>query len=239
MEHIIHLTKDKKFKTIIELQEPYVLQQRKNVYLHLCYSIMSQQLSTKVADVFHQRFINLYGGKEPTAAQIAGTPFETLRGIGLSNAKARYVHNVSNFFIEEKITDDRLYEMSNEELIKYLTQIKGVGQWTVEMILMFTLGREDIFAVDDLGIQQAICRLYKVDPSNKKAMKEKMLGISKKWKPYRTYACRYLWGWKDNSPDPKAKSTKKNAKSIKEKKSVKKKNTKSVKEKKRVKKKRA
>ena len=88
--------------------------------------------------------------------------------------------------------------MKDEELIKYLTQIKGVGQWTVEMILMFTLGREDIFAADDLGIQQAICKLYRVDASDKKAMKQEMLRISSKWSPYRTYACRYLWGWKDN-----------------------------------------
>ena len=99
MEHIIHLTKDKKFKKIVELQEPFILGKRKNVYLHLCYSIMSQQLSTKVADVFHRRFLQLYGGKEPTAQQIAVTPFETLRGIGLSNAKAYYVLNVCNFFI--------------------------------------------------------------------------------------------------------------------------------------------
>ncbi|HEX2629730.1 MAG TPA: DNA-3-methyladenine glycosylase 2 family protein [Chitinophagaceae bacterium] len=203
MEHISHLTKDKKIKKIIELQEPYVLQIRKKVYLHLCNSIMSQQLSTKVADVFHRRFIDLYGGKEPTAQQIAETPFEVLRSIGLSNAKANYVLNVSRFFIDEKITDSKLYKMSNEEVIQYLTQIKGVGRWTVEMILMFTLGREDVFAVDDLGIQQAICKLYKIDSTDKKAMKEKMLQVSKKWSPYRTYACRYLWGWKDNVPEAK------------------------------------
>jgi DNA-3-methyladenine glycosylase II len=200
MEHIIHLTKDKKFKKIIDLQEPHVLETKKNVYLHLCYSIMSQQLSTKVADVFHRRFLELYAGKEPTAKQIVETPFETLRGIGLSNAKANYVLNVSRFFIDEKITDAKLYKMSNDEVIQYLTQIKGVGRWTVEMILMFTLGREDVFAVDDLGIQQAICKLYKIDAADKKVMKEKMLSVSKKWSPYRTYACRYLWGWKDNAP---------------------------------------
>lgn len=197
MEHLIHLNKDKKLQKITALQQPYVLQTRNNVYLHLCYSIMSQQLSTKVADVFHRRFLELYGGKEPTAKQIAATPFETLRAIGLSNAKANYVLNVSRFFIEEKITDARLQKMSNEALIKYLSKIKGVGQWTVEMILMFTLGREDIFAVDDLGIQQAICKLYKIDATDKKVMKEQMLKVSAKWSPYRTYACRYLWGWKD------------------------------------------
>lgn len=201
MPHIEHLSKDKKFKKILELQEPYVLAKRKHIHLHLCNSIMSQQLSTKVADVFQKRFLNLYNGKTPTAAQIAATPFETLRAIGLSNAKANYVLNVCNFFIEENITDARLHKMSNEELIKYLTQIKGVGQWTVEMVLMFTLGREDIFAIDDLGIQQAMCKLYKIDAADKKTMKEKMLSVSKKWSPYRTYACRYLWGWKD-APAP-------------------------------------
>lgn len=200
MEHIVHLGKDKKFQKIIALQEPCVLVKRKNIYLHLCTSIMSQQLSTKVADVFHQRFLNLYGKKTPTAQQIANTPFETLRGIGLSNAKANYVLNVCRFFMEEKITDAQLYKMDNEAVIKHLTQIKGVGRWTVEMILMFSLGREDVFPVDDLGIQQAVCKLYGIDATDKKLMKEKMLKISKKWSPYNTYACRYLWGWKDNTP---------------------------------------
>jgi len=203
MLHIGHLSRDKKIKKIIDLQEPYILEKHNNVYLHLCYSIMSQQLSTKVADVFHRRFLDLYKGKEPTVKQIAETPFEKLRGIGLSNAKANYVLNVCRFFIEEKITDERLQQMSNEEIIDYLSRIKGVGQWTVEMVLMFTLGREDVFALDDLGIQQSICKLYKIEASDKKAMKQQMLKISAKWSPYRTYACRYLWGWKDNSPELK------------------------------------
>ena len=197
MEHLTHLAKDKLFKKILEGQQSCVLEKRNNIHLHLCNSIMSQQLSTKVADVFQRRFLELYKGKVPTAKQIAGTPFETLRSIGLSNAKAKYVLNVSRFFIEEKITDARLHKMGSEELIKYLSQIKGVGQWTVEMILMFSLGREDIFAVDDLGIQQSICTLYKIDTTDKKVMKQQMLKISSKWSPYRTYACRYLWGWKD------------------------------------------
>jgi DNA-3-methyladenine glycosylase II len=198
--HIIHLSKDKKLKKIIEAQEPFILARRKNVYLHLCASIMSQQLSTKVAKVFHQRFLNLYKTKNPSPQQILDTPFDTLRGIGLSNAKANYVHNVCKFFVENKITDARLYKMSNEEVIDLLTQIKGVGRWTVEMILMFTLGREDVFAIDDFGIQQSIIKLYKLDGADKKLMKEKMLLISSKWSPYRTYACRYLWGWKDTVP---------------------------------------
>jgi len=197
MSHIIHLSKDKKLKKIIEAQEPFLLDKRKNVYLHLCKSIMSQQLSTKVADVIFNRFINLFGTKTPKAQQILDTPFEKLRSIGLSNAKVNYVHNVCKFFIDEKLEDKKLHKLTDEGVIVYLTQIKGVGRWTAEMILMFTLGREDVFAVDDLGIQQGMIKLYKLDATNKKLLKEKMISLSDKWKPYRTYACRYLWNWKD------------------------------------------
>jgi DNA-3-methyladenine glycosylase II len=127
MEHIIHLSKDKRLKKIIDLQQPYVLVPEQNICLQLCYSIMSQQLSTKVAAVFHQRFINLYGGKDPSIEQIADTPFETLRGIGLSNAKANYVLNVSRFFIDEKITDAQLHAMSNEGTNKISYENKRGG----------------------------------------------------------------------------------------------------------------
>lgn len=200
MQHIAHLSNDKKLKKIIELQEPFILKKRKQVWLHLCASIMSQQLSTRVADVIYKRFLQLFPKQKPAPQLVIDMPFETLRGIGLSNAKTNYVKNVCIFFLEEKITDASLYKMSDEELIRYLSQIKGVGQWTVEMILMFTLGREDILALDDLGIQQSMIKLYKIEAANKKELKEKMLRHSARWSPYRTYACRYLWGWKDNVP---------------------------------------
>ena len=102
--------------------------------------------------------------------------------------------NVCTFFIEKQLTDQKLYKLSDEELIQLLTEIKGVGKWTVEMILMFALQRENVFAVDDLGIQQKMCSIYNIDATNKKEMKLKMEIISKRWSPYRTYACRYLWG---------------------------------------------
>lgn len=197
MPHIIHLSKDKKLGKVIALQEKYELKKRNHVHLHICSSIMSQQLSTKVAAVIYARFLALFKKKNPSPKDIVAIPFEQLRAIGLSNAKTNYVLNVCNFFIDHKITDAQLHKMESEELINFLVQIKGVGRWTVEMILMFTLGREDVFAVDDLGIQQAMTKLYKLDAADKKGMKLKMLQLSEKWKPYRTYACRYLWGWKD------------------------------------------
>ena len=197
MPHIIHLSKDKKLQKIISIQEKYVLQKRNHVHLHICASIISQQLSTKVAAVIYARFLALFNKKNPGPNEIIAISFDRLRSIGLSNAKTNYVLNVCNFFIENKLTDYRLHKMEDEELINYLTQIKGVGRWTAEMILMFTLGREDVFAIDDLAIQQAVCKLYNIDSADKKAMKLQMLKISSKWSPYRTYACRYLWGWKD------------------------------------------
>ena len=197
MDHILHLSKDKKLKKLIDDQPAFVLQKRKKVYLRLCSSILSQQLSTTVAKVLYNRFLDLYDGKEPTPKQILQTPPEVFRGIGFSNAKASYVHNVCRFFIENKVTDSALHKMSNEEIIKFLTQIKGVGKWTVEMILMFTLGREDVFAFDDLGLKQSVVKLYNIKETDKKLLLKKMEAISRKWSPYRTYACRYLWNWKD------------------------------------------
>lgn len=198
MSYREHLSKDKRFKKIIETEEVYTLKKRKNICIYLCASIMSQQLSTKVATVIYNRFLALYGKKEPTPQQIIDTPFEVLRGIGLSNAKVSYVKNVALFEIESGMDHRKLSKMDNEEVIAYLTPIKGVGRWTVEMLLMFALGREDVFAIDDLGIQNAMIKLYKLDKEERKKLKEDMLKISAKWSPYRTYACKHLWNWKDN-----------------------------------------
>lgn len=201
MKHITHLSKDKRLKKLIDVQETFILEKRNKVYLRLCSSILSQQLSTTVAKVLYKRFLVLYDGKEPSAKKILKTPAEVFRSIGFSNAKASYVHNVCRFFIDNKITDAQLQKMSNEEVIKLLTQIKGVGKWTVEMILMFTLGREDVFAIDDLGLKQGVIKLYKIKETDKKLLQKKIEAISLKWSPYRTYASRYLWNWKDNPPE--------------------------------------
>ena len=195
--HLEHLSKDKKLAPILRSVTPYELKKRKNICLRLCASIMSQQLSTRVAEFIFKRFLELYDGNEPTPQQIIDTPFDKLRAVGLSNAKVNYVQNVAKYLLENGKDDKAINKMSDDEVIDFLTQIKGVGRWTVEMLLMFTLGREDVFAVDDLGIQQAMTKVYKLDAADKKAMKEKMLKISAKWAPYRTYACFYLWKYKD------------------------------------------
>jgi DNA-3-methyladenine glycosylase II len=200
MDYITHLSKDRKLKKIIDSSEPKLLRQQKKVYLYLCASIVSQQLSTKVADVIWKRFLALYKPGQPSAQQIADTPIDQLRSVGLSNAKASYVQNVARFAIEQGMEWKQLNKMSDEEVIQYLIQIKGVGRWTVEMLLMFSLARPDVFAVDDLGIQQAMIGIYRLNITDKKKLREELFRISKKWSPYRTYACLHLWRWKDNSP---------------------------------------
>ena len=192
-----HLEKDRKLSKILVEALPE-LTLHKNIPIRLMASIMSQQLSTHVSRVIFRRFLELYNGKEPTVIKVLGTDPTVLRGIGLSNNKVSYILNVAEFCIENKITDKKLQQMDNATIIELLTEIKGVGKWTVEMLLMFSLGREDVFAVDDLGIQQAMIRLYKLDNTDKKALKEKMLQLSEKWSPYRTYACIHLWQWKDD-----------------------------------------
>src|SRR5205085_9463969 len=171
MSHMVHLNKAKKLQKVIAKQHPHKLSKKENVHLDICGSIISQQLSTKVATVIKKRFMDLFegpserpgrAGNTPTPADILAVPFDKLRGIGLSNAKTNYVRNVCEFFIAHQLTDERLHKMEDEELIEFLTQIKGIGRWSAEMILMFTLGREDVFAADDLGIQQAMIKLYKL-----------------------------------------------------------------------------
>lgn len=196
MSYQRHLKKDKGLAELVK-GEAYILKKRKNTAIRLIASIVSQQLSTTVAAIIFKRFLDIYKGKEPSLQAIIDTPFDTLRSIGLSNSKVNYVQNVAQFFLSQKITDKQLYAMEPEAVIELLTQIKGVGRWTVEMLLMFSLGHEDVFAVDDLGIQQAMIKLYKIKYSTKKELQTKMLKRSLSWAPYRTYACLHLWNWKD------------------------------------------
>jgi len=197
LKYIEHLKADKKLAKIIKQPMPK-LNVSEDPMLDLIHSIVSQQLSVHVASIIFKRFIDLYGKSGPTAKKILKSPVEKLRSIGLSGQKALYIQNVASFHLENGIHKAELSLMTNDGVITYLTQIKGVGRWTVEMLLMFSLGREDVFAVDDFGIQQAMISVYKLDKLEKKEQKLKMLKLSGKWAPYRTYACLHLWRHKDS-----------------------------------------
>lgn len=199
MKHLQHLKKDKVLASILKHQQPVELKPEKNLCLFLCYSIIGQQLSTKVAAVIRERFRALYAHRKPSAATILSTPFEQLKSIGLSTSKTTYILNVCEYFIQHQLSDAKLHRMNDHEIISCLTKIKGVGKWTAEMTLMFAMQREDVFSDDDLGIQQQMIKLYSLNFQNKKTHKEQMNAIADRWKPYRSYACRYLWGWKDTA----------------------------------------
>lgn len=196
MRYLKHLRKDVLLAPLIvngkELPEV-----QDNIPIRLMRAIVSQQLSTRVAAVIWDRFLGLYNRREPSCKRVLETPSEKLRSVGLSEAKVNYVKSVASFCLEQKITAKRLSTMSDEEVIHLLTQIKGVGVWTVQMLLMFSLGRPDVFAPDDGGIQQAMAALYGLDYTNKRQLKVSMNAIAEQWSPYRTYACLYLWEWKD------------------------------------------
>jgi DNA-3-methyladenine glycosylase II len=196
MSYKKHLQKDKRLAAILK-GDTHVLTLQKNIPIRLMASIISQQLSTKVAAIIFDRFLALYPGKKPTIQKVLDTSEETLRGIGISYAKIKYIYAVAIFCQVHTITDKKLAQLPDEAIIDLLVQINGVGKWTVQMLLMFSLGRENVFAVDDLGIQQAMVKLYRLDPSNKKELKAKMLSISEAWSPFKTYACLHLWRWKD------------------------------------------
>jgi DNA-3-methyladenine glycosylase II len=191
-----YLQKDKKIFSLLQSSDEIKLQKRKNVFLQLTRSVAGQQLSTKAAHAIFQKFLNII--PETTPQAILTLDIEQLRAVGFSYSKSAYIQNIAKFWIDENITDKTFTKLSDEEIIIYLTKIKGVGSWTVEMLLMFTLGRQDVFAVDDLGIQQAMCRLYGWDETNKKEMKIKMLAKAKTYSPNTTLICMHLWKWKDN-----------------------------------------
>lgn len=192
----IHLSKDPVFKPLIENIEMPPPDSRGDLYESLVRSICGQQLSVKAARTIHGRFLDLFEDGYPYPDEVLAFEIPELRAVGLSNSKAAYIQNVAEFFKTEKLENKEWSGMTDDDIIKYLTQIKGVGKWTVQMILMFTLNRPDILPVDDLGIQHGIKGLYKLEETGKE-LKKKMVEIAEPWRPFRTHACRYLWRWKD------------------------------------------
>ena len=200
------------------------LPDRGSVYESLLRAIISQQISTAAARSIKKKFTEYFGNRYPTIDEVLNIEIEKLRGLGLSSQKAVYIKSVAEFFknLNQDTTPSSLHGASqrealnspgslsgsrplgrvgegvtDEELIKELTKIKGVGRWTVEMILIFTLGRPDVFAIDDLGLQQSVISLYKLKKS--KTLKKRILKISERWSPNRSLASRYLWAWRDGN----------------------------------------
>ena len=166
----------------------------KDVYLDMVEIIISQQLSGKVAKVIYDRFLNLFENKYPKPKDLLKTDDQILRNAGLSNSKAKYVKNLAEFALKNDLSLKKIESMTDEEIIAYLSQIKGIGKWSVEMLLIFSLDRPDVFPYDDLVIKKSIIDIYGLK-SEGKALISRMIKIADKWKPNRTTASRLLWAY--------------------------------------------
>lgn len=166
-----------------------------DIYIALTDCIISQQISVKVANVIFARYCQLFPNEYPSPEKVLQKTDEEMRSAGLSFQKIGYLRNLATFQLEKKLTYDDLQPLSDEEIIQLISQVKGIGRWTVEMLLMFSLNRPNVFPVDDLAIRQKIVKAYQLTEEGK-ALKQKMLEIGKNWEPFRTYICMYLWRWK-------------------------------------------
>lgn len=175
----------------------YELQRSEDYFASLCREIVGQQLNGKVARIIYERFLKLFPNKKVTAPTVIKIKDEMIRGTGMAWSKVRFIKDLSQKVIEGQLKLDVIDKLRNDDVIKELTKVKGIGPWTAEMFLMFALGRPDVFSHGDYGLKKAIMRMYgfKKEPSKTRIEK-----IVSKWSPYRTYACCILWESLDNKP---------------------------------------
>lgn len=175
---------------IIKKFELVNLVKRERYFADLVESIIGQQLSIKAASTIIGRFINLTG--EPDPEVIIRTEAEDLRSCGISGAKIRYIKHLAESVLSGNLVFDKFDKMSNDEIIKELTRVKGIGLWTAHMFLIFTMGRNDILAFGDQGIRRAVKINYGTeDYPDEKYLRE--LADTNGWSPYESIVCRYLW----------------------------------------------
>ena len=186
---IKHLKTDNKLKKIIQKYPVPNFSHNTNYFDALSKSIIYQQLSGKVARIIYNRFLNLFPAKNPDPNYYLDINGSDLKKIGLSKQKINYINNLSIFFINNK--DEHLFNnLSEQEIHDKLIIIKGIGKWTIDMFMMFTLYKTDILPVGDLGIKKAFKNLYNLQKLPSEAF---MNQKSNNWKPYRTIASCYLW----------------------------------------------
>ncbi|GAB2538270.1 DNA-3-methyladenine glycosylase family protein [Spirosoma aerophilum] len=201
---LIHLSQDPVMARIIaETPVPKIFSDyADDLYLALLESIVSQQISVKAADAIFGRFRALFPNNYPAADALLLKTTEELRSAGLSFQKIKYLQSVAEFSLEKSdaapaLSRAKVDAMSDEEIVHYLLPIKGVGRWTVEMLLMFVLDRPDVFPIDDLVIRQRMMRAYpeQTNGLTGKALYKVLHAIAEPWRPFRTTASRYLWRW--------------------------------------------
>ncbi len=170
-----------------------------NYYWELIDSIISQQLSVKAAATIEKRFKALFDSEFPAPELILDKTVEELRTAGLSNAKARYIQDLAQHILDGRLKFDQFDSLSNEAIITELTAVKGIGEWTAHMFLMFCMGRLDVLATGDLGIRNGVKALYDLSEVPTPAQVTE-LAATHCWHPYETVACWYIWHSLDNKP---------------------------------------
>jgi DNA-3-methyladenine glycosylase II len=171
-------------------EELLIREKRSDYFSQLCREIIAQQLATRAAAAISTRFSALFPRGEVTPETLASLPTQMLRDVGLSWAKAGYLKDLSEKTLKKEVQFGALHTMSDELVIAELTKVKGIGRWTAEMFLIFTLGREDIFSHGDLGLRRALQKLYKL---RKHPTKRRANTIVRAWAPYRSYGSLALW----------------------------------------------
>lgn len=164
-----------------------------DLFSSFIFHFIGQMLSNKVADVLWTRFVNLVGEVEPH--NILNIPDDKIRNIGISRAKIEFIKSFCNVIINKKIVLDSLNSLSDDELIRTLTKIKGVGEWTAEMIALFSLGRENIFSFKDVALKRGIMKCH---PNFKTLSKTRFEKLRKLYSPYCSYASLYFYKVNDD-----------------------------------------
>jgi len=189
------LVKDKNLAPVIKKLSLDILSGTNDVYNYLIRVIIFQQLSGKAANTIYHRFLDIFSDKYPDKDILLSVDHDILRSVGLSNQKAKYVKNIAQWFKENDPGDWN--NLREKEVKDLLLPIKGVGPWTIDMLLMFGLCHPDIIPLNDLGITTSIMQLYGLEKEDNN-LNKKIEKISSKWKPYRTIACLYLWRYLDD-----------------------------------------
>lgn len=181
---------DKKLANLIYMYGPCQLSKdkRSDLFTNLISIIINQQLSNKAAGQIKTRFFNLIGKKNIPQSIISYNPSE-LRSCGLSYSKIDFIQGLSGKILSGDLNLLKLKKMSDDEIIKYLVKFKGIGKWTAEMFLIFSLNRPDVFSLTDSALTRAIQNTYSINAVNK----DEIITLSNTWKPYRSTASWYLW----------------------------------------------
>ena len=181
---------DSNLEKIIKIVGKYSINIRNDPFQSLVESIIYQQLAGRAANAIYNRFINYYNNKQITPTLILNSPYDNLKKVGLSNRKIDYLKNLASHVYDGRINLEELPKMNDEEIINKLVNVKGIGRWTSEMFLIFSLGRQDILPVTDLGVRKAIQKVYSLSELPKP---NTMMEIANPWRPYRSIATWYLW----------------------------------------------